>query len=179
MKKLVDDGKTELIIVSDSPTSQYRNSKTTYLTKSWAVRYKIKIQWIFTEAGHGKSAADGIGGNIKNLVKDKLAFNTQFSIKSIDDIIELIKEDTSIELMMHTKEDVKKVEDALPVISSLRGALKIHELLYDENGQVFMKNLPTDPIYTPVYLRTSRKKAVQNIDEIVNDEEIETTEIEE
>ena len=55
MRELAESGKKELIIVSDSPTSQYRNGKLTYLTSQWAQDYGIKITWIFTEAGHGKS----------------------------------------------------------------------------------------------------------------------------
>ena len=51
--------------------NKYRNGKTTYLTSLWSKKCGIKITWIFTESGHGKSAADGIGGGIKNLVVDK------------------------------------------------------------------------------------------------------------
>jgi hypothetical protein len=142
VKKLVEEGKSKIIFVSDSPTSQYRNCKMVFLNKSWAVKYGITIQWLFTEAGHGKSAADGVGGNIKNLVNDKLAFNTEFTIKTMEDIVELIKENTTIELLIHTKEDVMKVADNLPNLSSLTGALSIHELLFEKDGKVFAKNCP-------------------------------------
>ena len=135
------------------------------MTKTWAVKYGINIQWLFTEAGHGKSAADGIGGNIKNLVKDKLAFNTQYTIKTMEDVVKLIEQDTTIELLIHTKDDVQKVANSLPVLSSLTGALKIHELLFDRDGQVLAKNLPTDPFYFDVNIRVSRKKAVQAVNE--------------
>ena len=157
VKKLVDEGKTKLIFVSDSPTSQYRNCKMVYLTKSWAIKYNISINWLYTEAGHGKSAADGIGGNIKNLVNDKLAFNTEYTIKTMEDIVELIKDNTTIELLVHTEEEVKKVADSLPKLSSLNGALSIHELLFEKDGKVFAKKLPSDPIYFPVEIKTSRR----------------------
>jgi hypothetical protein len=157
VKKLVDEGKTKLIFVSDSPTSQYRNCKMVYLTKSWAIKYNISINWLYTEAGHGKSAADGIGGNIKNLVNDKLAFNTEYTIKTMEDIVELIKDNTTIELLVHTEEEVKKVADTLPKLSSLNGALSIHELLFEKDGKVFAKKLPSDPIYFPVEIKTSRR----------------------
>ena len=157
VKKLVDEGKTKLIFVSDSPTSQYRNCKMVYLTKSWAIKHNITINWLYTEAGHGKSAADGIGGNIKNLVNDKLAFNTEYTIKTMEDIVELIKDNTTIELLVHTAEEVKKVADTLPKLSSLNGALSIHELLFEKDGKVFAKKLPSDPIYFPVEIKTSRR----------------------
>ena len=91
-----------------------------FLTKSWAVKYQIRIQWIYTEAGHGKSAADGIGGRVKNMVKDKVAFNREYTIKTMEDIVRLIENDTTIELMIHTKDDVEKVADSLPNLSSLK-----------------------------------------------------------
>ena len=54
IEKLVTAGIKNIIFVSDSPTSQYRNNKNVYLTKKLAVKYNISIEWIFTEAGHGK-----------------------------------------------------------------------------------------------------------------------------
>ena len=155
IKQLVDEGKSEIIIVSDSPTSQYRNAKMVFLTKSWAEQFGIRIQWIYTEAGHGKSAADGIGGKIKNLVKDKVAFNRQYTISTMQDIIELIRRDTTIELKIHTKEEVLRVANSLPHLSSLKGALKIHEILY-EDGKVLSKQLPGDAFYSLVIIRESR-----------------------
>ena len=156
IEELVEGGKTDIIIVSDSPTSQYRNAKMVFLTKSWAEKFGIRIQWIYTEAGHGKSAADGIGGKIKNLVKDKMAFNRQYTISNMEDIVELIKRDTTIELMIHTKDDVMSVANNLPNLSSLKGALKIHEILYDD-GKVFSKHLPGDAFYDQVIIRESRR----------------------
>ena len=83
----------------------------------------------------------------------------------MEDLVKLIEQDTTIELMIHTKDDVQKVANSLPVLSSLTGALKIHELLFDKEGKVLAKNLPTDPVYFEVIIRVSRKKAVQAVDE--------------
>jgi hypothetical protein len=53
----------QIVIVSDSPSSQYRNRFTLFLmntlcnASSW--------EWIYSEAGHGKGAADGVGAAIK------------------------------------------------------------------------------------------------------------------
>ena len=156
INKLVLEGKSEIVIVSDSPTSQYRNAKMVFLTKSWAEKFGLRIQWIYTEAGHGKSAADGIGGKIKNLVKDKMAFNRQYTIQTMEDLVELIKGDTTVELRIHTKDDVLNVANKLLHLSSLKGALKIHEILY-ENGKVLSKHLPGDSFYNQVLIRESRK----------------------
>ena len=71
IKELSERGIKEVTVVSDSPISQYRNAKLTFLTSTWAKRFKMKITWIFTEAGHGKSVADGIGGGKKTKLQKK------------------------------------------------------------------------------------------------------------
>ena len=107
IKELAGEGYKEITIVSDSPTSQYRNGKCAYLTSKWAVELKVKILWIFTEAGHGKSAADGIGGNIKNKAQEKQNMEPDLVIKSAVDVMENVE--TSIEMKVHTKEDIETV----------------------------------------------------------------------
>ena len=52
IKELSQRGISEVIIVSDSPISQYRNGKLTFLTSTWAKKYQIRIMWIFTEGSH-------------------------------------------------------------------------------------------------------------------------------
>ena len=43
----------EIFFVSDSPVSQYRNGKMVYLIRQYAMQKKKKIQWLYTESGHG------------------------------------------------------------------------------------------------------------------------------
>ena len=39
------------------------------------------------------------------------------------------------------------------------GALKIHEVLIEENLKIKKKNLPTDPFYKDVVLKESRRRS--------------------
>ena len=73
--KLKEKGKTKIVVVSDSPTSQYRNAKNVYLMKRLATELGICIRLLFTESGHGKSPCDGVGGNIKKQVEEVLLRN--------------------------------------------------------------------------------------------------------
>ena len=58
----------ELIIISDSPTSQYRNRYSIFLLTKLCEKYDIhNFEWIFTECGHGKGAPDGVGAAVKRL----------------------------------------------------------------------------------------------------------------
>jgi hypothetical protein len=152
IKELADEGFKEITIVSDSPTSQYRNGKSAYLTSKWAVEHKVKICWLFTEAGHGKSAADGIGGNIKNKTQEKQNMEPDLVIKSAVDVMENIE--TSIEMKVHTKEDIEKVRETMPPkVGALVGATKIHELVFETNGKIKKKNLPNEAFYKPVTIK--------------------------
>lgn len=53
-------------VFSDGPTSQYRQiSKNFYLLNLFADKLKLKFStWSFSESGHGKSIADGVGGSV-------------------------------------------------------------------------------------------------------------------
>lgn len=47
---------------SDGPCTQYRNKKNFYLMTHFSNKFGFKyVSWNLTEAGHGKSTADGIG----------------------------------------------------------------------------------------------------------------------
>ena len=155
MKELAERGIKEVTIVSDSPISQYRNGKMTYLTSTWAKQFKMKITWIFTEAGHGKSAADGIGGGIKNKVADKVNMAPDTVMANVEDIKNHIE--TSTDITIHTQDDIRRVAESLPKkIGQLVGAREIHELVFDVDGKIKKKNLPDEAYYQPVKIKIGR-----------------------
>ena len=64
-----------LYIITDNPTSQYRNKYNAYLTKKFAIQHNLTIIWVFTESGHGKGPMDGAVTSIKNEIDNAIAFN--------------------------------------------------------------------------------------------------------
>ena len=59
-------------------------------------------------------------------------------------------------MYQYTDADIKVKAESLPAkLTSLKGALKIHELQVDSSGKVSAKNLPTDPSYFAVNIRGS------------------------
>ena len=155
IKQLAEKGIKEITIVSDSPTSQYRNGKNAYLTSRLAEENKIKIFWIFREAGHGKSAADGIGGNIKNAAQNKQTMDANTVINSAADVKEQIE--TTIEISIHTKEDIDKVKKSMPQkVGALVGATRIHELSFEPDGTIKKKDLPNEVFYKQVKIKEGR-----------------------
>lgn len=55
-------------LVSDSPSSQYRNQQMFFYFGHYIVKYFPQLEvstWNYLEAGQGKGMADGVGGTIK------------------------------------------------------------------------------------------------------------------
>lgn len=63
----------EPYFLSDSTSGQYRNRNIFYLISQYFTKKFpsiTKLSWSYSEAGHGKGAADGIGASIKRTLDD-------------------------------------------------------------------------------------------------------------
>ena len=72
----------KLHFMSDGPTTQYRNRKIFYIITQYFSLCYLQIEFIsynFSEAGHGKSAADGIGSTLIRLADDRVKFGHDIS----------------------------------------------------------------------------------------------------
>lgn len=59
---------TKIHFYSDSPSSQYRNKRTFHIIFHHLIpifKNLEELTWNYSESGHGKGAADGVGGSIK------------------------------------------------------------------------------------------------------------------
>ena len=70
------------LLLTDSPTSQYRNKVIFNTIANHEVLYGVKAKWNFWEAGHGKGPCDGLGGTcttwlMRLLRQGKLQFKTR------------------------------------------------------------------------------------------------------
>lgn len=78
-----------MVIISDSPSSQYRNRGTLYLAKELCRIHGISsLEWLYTESGHGKSAADGIGAAVKRIADGHIAHGN--SIQKSSELVQLL-----------------------------------------------------------------------------------------
>ena len=69
-----------------------------------------------------------------------------------------------VKFHVHKQEDTDAIRNSLGHLSSLTGALKIHEILIGQNLVMKKKMLPNDPFYKAVLIKESRKKStVTNI----------------
>ena len=125
----------------------------------------ISIWLLFTEAGHGKSPCDGVGGNTKTqfeaIALDIHGNKEALSIHNADDVAKLLKERSNLtyDISVHKQDKTDQIRRSIGKLSSLVGAQKIHEILINQNLVVKKKNLPNDPFYKSVLIKESRRKS--------------------
>ena len=84
----------------------------------------------------------------------------------IEDVAKVLKERTNLTytISVHKQQDTDAIRNSLGHLSSLTGALKIHEIFVGQDLVVKKKMLLNDPFYKAVLIKESREKsAVTNI----------------
>lgn len=130
--------------ISDGPTTQYRNRFNFYLfcTKLFDDFPNLvpnKCSWTFTEAGHGKSSADGVGAAIKSAADRAVAAGSDLP-DAMSVFQKLSERASKIKLFYTPASEVKDFEDELPLklrdVSSVRGTMGIHEIRVDSRASI-------------------------------------------
>ena len=145
-----------LYIISDSPTSQYRNKKMCFLIKKWAVENGVDIYWIYMQSGHGKGPMDGVGCAIKQVITDTIAYHPMSVIRNTEQLMAVLPE-MCVELSTYENCDVKTFIDQyptplrkLPLIQNfVFGIASCHEVFYSSvaDNQLKWKKISSD-LYT-------------------------------
>ena len=117
-----------LHIVTDSPSSQYRNRYACDLLMKAKSMFDIRITWNWLEAGHGKGPCDGVGGALKGLA-DRVVKSCG-DIQTAEDFCDQIRPQTNkIKLLLTSEPEV--VECAQLVASwksrPVNGLMSIHQ----------------------------------------------------
>ncbi|KAG8198613.1 hypothetical protein JTE90_026510 [Oedothorax gibbosus] len=69
---------------SDGPTTQYRNKTNLFLLTYFANKLGLKeVTWNFSEAGHDKSSADGVGGQLETKADQFVAHGTDIPVMRV------------------------------------------------------------------------------------------------
>ena len=158
---------SDITIVSDSPFTQYRNKFMIWFIAKYAEDYNKTITWIFTESGHGKGPADGVGASVKNTVSnDIIALNPNKVISDCSTILELWPNSSFIMLLVYTKEDIDSSRAQIPheiikgrLQSKNFGIGKSHEVICNPIGEIYLKlNSSTDAAKASFKCSTMQKK---------------------
>ena len=128
--------------VSDGPTTQYRCKNNFYLLSTKPFEWGMKlVNWSFLEAGHGKGAADGIGGVLKRTADRLVAEGND--IADAQSLFDALLKNTNVRLFYVTEEDVSLVDTYVDkvMLRSIPGTMAFHQLVSCENGKVSCRRL--------------------------------------
>ena len=67
-------------------------------------------------------------------------------INTVEDVKNNIE--TSVEIFIHTKENIQKIKDSMPKVGQLNGATRVHEV--GKDGKTSYERAKMKPFETPV-----------------------------
>lgn len=120
-----------IAIWSDGPTTQYRNKRNFALFTKLTISGKLNAaSWNFTESGHGKGPADGIGGSIKRHADGLVAHGVD--IPSAEALHVALQGSTATHVAMITESDIVNVDRQFQTVGqkSISGTMKLHQLTW-------------------------------------------------
>ncbi|XP_045457589.1 uncharacterized protein LOC123667794 [Melitaea cinxia] len=137
------DNLTKVIhFYSDGPTSQYRQKKNFYLLNLFTEKLKLDYTtWSFSEAGHGKGVADGIGASVKRALDRQVAFgrdveNGSQAYEHLSKCMNLVK------IIYIPENDIENIQKLVPQnLKTIIGTMKIHQLSSCSPGLIQYRNL--------------------------------------
>lgn len=105
------------IIWSDGPASEFKNRYMVKLTTMLSEKYKTPFFWKYFATSHGKGVIDGVGGNIKRLVREQMmSQNEKVVVQSAKDFANLASRLTTKTLIIYvpSSEINEKVQTSSP-----------------------------------------------------------------
>jgi hypothetical protein len=141
LRLLHDKGVRTLHFFSDGPTTQYRNKKNFYLFSTLLFERGFNGgTWNFMEAGHGKGAADGVGGVIKRLADSMVARGVD--IPNAKTLFDNICNESSVSVYFINREEVAAFDTKIPEhLTPIAGTMKLHQLCTDDVRHLICKDL--------------------------------------
>jgi hypothetical protein len=126
---------------SDSPTAQYRNKTNFFLLAYFSEKFALKaVTWNFTESGHGKSPADGVGGLVKTTADRAVSCGTD--IPNYETFFNLLKEaDLKVKPYKISTLDIAKIDEIIqnehPV--PIPNTMKLHQVTWSYNSSTDLR----------------------------------------
>ena len=133
-----------LHFLSDGPSTQYRNKTMFYLIASHVSEMYPNIRTIiynYSEAGHGKGAADGIGGSTKRILDRCVAHGDDINnfVKAVEALKQHCK---NVTVRTVSEKDIEKIDKIVPSsLTAFSGTMKVHQFKWvKENPNILRFN---------------------------------------
>ncbi|KAH9643940.1 hypothetical protein HF086_016490 [Spodoptera exigua] len=127
---------------SDGPCTQYRQKKNFFLHNFFTFKLGLEYStWSFTESGHGKSVADGIGGAVKRSLDKQVAYGKDIS--NGEQAVELLSNSMkSVKCLYVINSDIENVAKLVPSdLTPLTGTMQIHQIIANSPGIIQYRSL--------------------------------------
>lgn len=124
-----------LHILSDGPTKQYRNKINLYLFSHFVKEFGYeRATYNFSESGHGKSIADGIGGVVKRTADKSVSLGTD--VASMGQFINAVSS-LKVKMVLIQQSDIESVEKILPSnkIPAIPQTMKLHQVAWNASAE--------------------------------------------
>ncbi|KAJ8684664.1 hypothetical protein QAD02_020457 [Eretmocerus hayati] len=125
-------------ILSDGPTSQYRSKKMFSLLVDF-IRFFLpqikRLVYNFSESGHGKGAADGVGAVVKRTADRKVANGSD--VGNFESLMKVLRESgINVFLESITKSDINffDARDKSDGIAAFKGTMKAHQWIWNRSN---------------------------------------------
>ncbi len=122
-EKYISPNALNLHFLSDSPSSQYRNSAMFFLLKQKIIPRFSKLQnatWEYSESSHGKGAPDGVGGTIKRTC-DKVVARGIHDISTFEDFTNIVQNHVSIPVIPIPNERDNELYERIKKLATVKG----------------------------------------------------------
>ncbi|KAG8180208.1 hypothetical protein JTE90_003164 [Oedothorax gibbosus] len=116
---------------SDGPTTQYRNKTNLFLLTYFANKLGLKeVKWNFSEAGHGKSSADGVGGQLKTKADQFVAHGTD--IPDAHTFYTVLKNsEIKVQLFQVSTKDIEAIDEhVMPGLKAITNTMKLKQVVW-------------------------------------------------
>lgn len=127
---------------SDGPCSQYRQKKNFYLINLFANKMNASYYtWSFSESGHGKGVADGIGGAVKRQLDKHVAYG--YDIRDAEHAHQhLEKSMQSVKCFLIADNDIINMKHLIPDnIRPVPETMKLHQIMSGGQNTIFYRQL--------------------------------------
>lgn len=126
---------------SDGPSTQYRQKNNFFLFCNLVFDYGFSCAtWSYFEASHGKGASDGVGGALKRLANNFVAYGNDIPNAQI--LFDVLSKNSNVNVFFVEEEEVNEIFKVLPEkIKTLKGTRLIHQISTHKKGEIFYREI--------------------------------------
>lgn len=127
---------------SDGPTSQYRQKKNFFLLNLFTTKLNLSLTtWSFSESGHGKGVADGIGGATKRAL-DRRVYYGHDIVNATDAFNNLKTCMKSVKPFLINNSDIDNIKTLVPSnLKAIVGTMQIHQIISTVQNEILHRQL--------------------------------------